>query len=144
MANAADAEAVETGAPGADARPLSPHLQIWGWTVTMAGSITHRATGVALYSGTLLLALWAFLMAQGPAEFYPFGGFLTSPFGILILGGYAWAMTYHAMNGVRHLYWDTGRGLNYQTARRTAWFVFIASFAIAAAVVAAGVSARGN
>ncbi len=127
-----------------EARPLSPHLQIWGWTVTMASSITHRATGAALYSGTVLLAIWAFFMAQGPADFYPLGGFLTSPVGIVILGGYAWALIYHAMNGVRHLYWDSGRGLNYETAKRTAWFIFIASFLAAAIVVWSGIAARGN
>ncbi|MEL7488543.1 MAG: succinate dehydrogenase, cytochrome b556 subunit, partial [Pseudomonadota bacterium] len=114
---------------GVDA-PLSPHLQIWRFTVTMASSITHRGTGVALYSGTLLLATWAFAISLGPASFYPIGGFMTSPFGIAILAGYTWALLFHAMNGIRHLYWDSGRGLNYQTARRTAWFVYIASFVL--------------
>ena len=125
------------------ARPTSPHLQIWGWTVTMASSITHRATGIALYTGTILLALWVFLMAQGQNAFAPLGGFLTSPFGILILAGYAWSLIYHLMNGIRHLYWDSGRGLNYETAKKTAWFIFIASFALTAIIVFAGLSARG-
>ena len=89
-------------------RPLSPHLQIWGWTITMASSIMHRATGVALYAGTLLLAFWAIALNLGPAKFYPFGQFLTSPFGVFILGGYAWALLFHLMNGIRHLFWDSG------------------------------------
>ena len=126
-----------------NARPLSPHLQIWGWTVTMASSITHRATGIALYTGTILLALWTAALAAGVETFAPIGGLLTSPFGIFVLAGYTWALLYHLMNGIRHLYWDTGRGLNYGTAKKTAWFIFIASFILAAIIVFAGVSARG-
>ncbi len=136
------ANAAPTAAPPR-ARPLSPHLQIWGWTVTMASSITHRATGVALYTGTILLALWTIALAAGAETFAPVGALLTSPFGVLILAGYTWALLYHAMNGIRHLYWDTGRGLNYETAKKTAWFIFIASFLLAGAIVYAGLAARG-
>lgn len=124
-------------------RPLSPHLSIWRWTPTMAASITHRATGAALYSGTILLALWAFAASQGEMFFAPFGAVLGSPLGILILFGYAWALIFHALNGLRHLYWDTGRGLDVKTARTTAWYAYAASLLLAVAVVAAGVSARG-
>jgi len=125
-------------------RPMSPHLQIWGWTVTMASSITHRATGVALYTGTILLALWVFGMSLGPAKFYPIGGFLTSPLGLFILAGYAWALVFHLMNGIRHLYWDSGRGLNYETAKKSAWFIFVTSFVVTGLIVWAGLSARGG
>lgn len=124
-------------------RPLSPHLQIWRWTPTMAASIIHRTTGVALYSGTVLLAFWAFAASQGEAFFAPFGAFLGSPLGILILFGYAWALLFHTLNGLRHLYWDTGRGLDVKTARATAWYALAASLLLAVAVVAAGLSARG-
>ena len=126
------------------ARPLSPHLQIWGWTVTMASSITHRATGVALYSGTILLAFWVYGLSLGPAKFQPIGAILTSPIGIAILAGYVWALLFHLMNGLRHLYWDSGRGLTYTTAKKTAWIVFAASFILAALIVWAGLSARGG
>lgn len=125
------------------ARPLSPHLQVWGWTVTMASSITHRATGVALYSGTILLAFWVYGLTLGPAKFQPIGVFLTSPIGIAILAGYVWALVFHLMNGLRHLYWDSGRGLNYATAKTTAWAVFVGSFIVAAVIVGAGLAARG-
>jgi len=110
----------------------------------MASSITHRATGVALYTGTILLALWVFGMSLGPAKFYPIGGFLTSPLGLFILAGYAWALVFHLMNGIRHLYWDSGRGLNYETAKKTAWFIFVASFVVTGLIVWAGLSARGG
>lgn len=127
----------------ASARPLSPHLSIWRWTPTMAASITHRATGVALYAGTILLVLWAFAAAQGPAFFAPFGEVLGSPFGVLVLFGYAWSLLFHSFNGLRHLYWDTGRGLGMKAATLTAWYAFAASLILAIVIVAAGVSARG-
>jgi succinate dehydrogenase / fumarate reductase cytochrome b subunit len=126
------------------ARPLSPHLQIWRWTPTMAASIVHRATGVALYTGTILLAFWAYAAAQGPAFFEPFGALLASPFGVLVLFGYAWSLLFHGFNGLRHLYWDMGRGLSVKSATATAWCAFAASSILAIVIVAAGVSARGN
>lgn len=110
----------------------------------MAASITHRATGVALYAGTLLLAVWAFAASRGEAFFAPMARFLASPVGVLILFGYAWALVFHTLNGLRHLYWDTGRGLEMKSARSTAWSVFAASLLIAIGVVALGVSARGS
>ncbi len=109
----------------------------------MAASIVHRATGVALYSGTMLLAVWAFAASRSAAFFEPVGAFLSSPFGIFILFGYAWALLFHALNGLRHLYWDTGRGFDVKTARLTAWHVFAASIFFAVVIVAAGLSARG-
>jgi succinate dehydrogenase / fumarate reductase cytochrome b subunit len=123
-------------------RPLSPHLQIWRWTPTMAASITHRATGVALYAGTILLALWAVAAAQGAAFYQPVGAFLASPLGVLFLFGYVWALMFHAFNGLRHLYWDMGHGLDVKTAAMTAWFTYAASIIVAIVVVAAGVAAR--
>lgn len=109
----------------------------------MAASITHRATGAALYSGTILLAVWVFAASRGEAFFAPFGAFLASPIGVFILFGYAWALLFHGVNGLRHLYWDMGRGLDVKTAAATAWGVYAASLLLAIAVVAAGVAARG-
>lgn len=125
------------------AKPLSPHLQIWGWTVTMASSITHRATGVALYSGTIILALWVVLLNFHAPSFAHLTTFLASPIGVIILSGYTWALIFHLMNGIRHLYWDSGRGLNYETAKKTAWFIFIASFVVSAFIVWSALSTRG-
>ncbi len=123
-------------------RPLSPHLQIWRWTPTMAASITHRATGVALYSGTILLSIWLCAVAGGEALYAPVAAFLGSPLGVFVLFAYTWALMFHACNGLRHLYWDTGRGFNVKTAQMTAWLVFAASLFLAILIVAAGVSAR--
>ena len=130
--------------PPAPQRPLSPHLQIWRWTPTMAASITHRATGIALYSGTMLLAVWVFAAALGAEAFRPVGGLLASPVGIVVLSGYAWALLFHAFNGLRHLYWDQGRGLDVRSAKSTAIAIFAASFGLAAVLIAAGLMNRAG
>lgn len=124
--------------------PLSPHLQIWKFTVTMAASITHRATGVALYSGTFLLALWAFAVAQGKDFFAPIGGLLTSPIGSIIIFGYIWAMSFHLLSGLRFLYTDTGRGLAPATSKRIAWAVYAGSLVLAGLIAFTAHSARNG
>lgn len=91
-------------------RPLSPHLSIYKPSITMTMSIFHRLTGIALYAGTLLLALWLITAAANPAFFAKVQGFMGSAFGRVILLGYTWALVHHALGGVRHLIWDTGRG----------------------------------
>ena len=85
-----------------------------------------------------------FAASQGAAFFAPVGAFLSSPFGVLILSGYVWALLFHGLNGLRHLYWDTGRGLGAATVRQTSWGVFAASIFLAIVVVAAGLAARGQ
>ena len=94
------------------ARPLSPHLQIYRWTWTMAMSIAHRATGCALYAGTVLVAVWLLAMASGPVAYGRVSWFLGSPIGLLVLFGYTWALMHHMLGGVRHLAWDTGYGFD--------------------------------
>ena len=125
-------------------RPLSPHLQIWRFTATMAASITHRGTGVVLYTGTILLAFWLFAVAQGPAFFWRVGGFLTSPLGAVVLTGYIWALCFHLLNGLRHLYWDYGRGFAVKTATMTAWLVYAGATILTALILYAGYAARGG
>lgn len=123
------------------ARPLSPHLQIWRFTATMAASITHRGTGVVLYGGTLLLALWALAAALSADAYALAHAVLKSPVGFIIIAGYVWSLLFHLMNGLRHLYWDSGRGLAPNTATMTAWLVYGASLILAVIVLWAGYSA---
>jgi succinate dehydrogenase / fumarate reductase, cytochrome b subunit len=92
-------------------RPLSPHLQIYRPMLTMMMSIVHRITGAALYFGTLLLLWWLIAAAAGPNPYATVQWFLESVIGRLILFGYTWAMLHHMLGGIRHLIWDTGRGL---------------------------------
>jgi succinate dehydrogenase / fumarate reductase cytochrome b subunit len=91
-------------------RPLSPHLQTYRWTLTMAMSILHRVTGVALYFGTLLLVWWLLAAAAGPSGYATFQGFISSWFGRLVMFGYTWALFHHLMSGIRHFIWDLGYG----------------------------------
>ncbi len=118
--------------PAPRARPLSPHLQVWRWHVTLAASILHRATGVALYAGLLILAGWALALASGPDAYGAYGGLLASIPGRLILFGVTVSLFFHMANGVRHLAWDSGHGFAPATADATAWLSF--AFAAVAAV----------
>jgi succinate dehydrogenase / fumarate reductase cytochrome b subunit len=95
-------------------RPLSPHLFIYKPTLTMMMSIVHRMTGGALYFGTLLVAWWLLAAASGPNAYAGFGSFMSSIVGRFILLGYTWALVHHALGGIRHLIWDTGRGFGPQ------------------------------
>ncbi|MGF1542897.1 MAG: succinate dehydrogenase, cytochrome b556 subunit [Parvularculaceae bacterium] len=124
------------------ALPLSPHLQIWRFTPTMAASITQRATGVANVTGTLVLAAWAVSLAMGREAFALVGGFLASPIGQLIVFGYIWSISFHMLGGLRYLYTDTGRGPEPATARAVAGANFIGSFLLAAAIAAGAAAAR--
>lgn len=97
------------------ARPLSPHLQIYRWSWTMAMSIAHRATGSALYAGTVLIAAWLVAAASGPAAYATAQAIAGSFLGRIVLFLYSFALLHHMAGGVRHLIWDTGRGFDLQS-----------------------------
>lgn len=92
-------------------RPLSPHLQIYRLTLTMLMSILHRITGAALYFGTALVGWWLIAAASGPNGYGTVQWFMGTVVGQLVLFGYTWILIHHMLGGVRHLIWDTGRGL---------------------------------
>lgn len=96
-------------------RPLSPHIQIYRWTLTMMLSILHRATGVALYAGTALLAWWLLAAASGPEAYATVQAVSAAWYGKLVLFGYSWALLHHMFGGLRHFIWDMGRGFDLQT-----------------------------
>jgi succinate dehydrogenase / fumarate reductase cytochrome b subunit len=120
--------------PGARARPLSPHLQVWRWHVTLAASILHRFTGMALYVGLLMLAGWALALASGAAVYGGYMGLLASIPGKIILFGMTVALFFHLANGLRHLAWDVGKGFAPRTADATAWAALVFGLVAAAAV----------
>jgi succinate dehydrogenase / fumarate reductase cytochrome b subunit len=93
-------------------RPLSPHLQIYKPMLTMMMSIMHRITGAGLYFGMALFAWWLFAASHSGAYFDFVQGFIGSWFGRLVLLGFTWALVHHALGGLRHLVWDTGRGFD--------------------------------
>ncbi|RDI62002.1 succinate dehydrogenase, cytochrome b556 subunit [Microvirga subterranea] len=111
-------------------RPLSPHLQIYRVTWTMAMSVFHRATGIALYAGIALLAIWLVALAAGPSAFESVQWFFGSPLGILILFGYTWVLMHHMLGGIRHLVWDFGHGMEPGQRMNMARFTLIGSIAL--------------
>jgi succinate dehydrogenase / fumarate reductase cytochrome b subunit len=114
------------------ARPLSPHVQVWCWHLTMAVSIAHRLTGMLLYLGALILAGWALTLAQGRDAFDAYTGlFMTWP-GRAVLMLVTFSGFFHLANGVRHLAWDVGKGFQPRTAGLTAWIVI--AFAVVTTV----------
>jgi succinate dehydrogenase / fumarate reductase cytochrome b subunit len=106
-------------------RPLSPHLQVWRWHVTMFASILHRVTGVALYAGVIVLVLWLCALAAGPETFAPIDDLLRTPAGVAAFYAFVGALGFHLANGLRHLFWDAGAGFQPATAEATAWFALI-------------------
>jgi succinate dehydrogenase / fumarate reductase, cytochrome b subunit len=94
----------------ADSRPLSPHLQIYKPMLSMMMSILHRITGVALSLGMILLVWWLSAAAISDGTFSMAQGFFAHWFGRLVMFGFTWALVHHALGGLRHFVWDTGRG----------------------------------
>jgi len=107
------------------ARPLSPHLSVYRWPITMILSILHRMTGVAMSAGFILLAAWLIAAAGDPADYDTVAGLLGSWFGRLVLIGFSFAFFLHLCNGVRHLVWDAGYGFEKSQANRSGSVVAI-------------------
>ena len=111
-------------------RPLSPHLQVYRWQLTSVLSILHRATGLWLGAGAILLVLWLAAAAAGAQAYAGVGDFLGSWIGLLFLFGWTLSLFYHLCNGIRHLAWDTGWGFDLETTYRTGWTVVAAAGAL--------------
>lgn len=113
-------------------RPLSPHLQVYKWEISMTMSILHRITGVALSVGTLVLALWLWTIAYGGPLSECIYGFFASTLGQLALIGWSAALYYHLGNGIRHLFWDMGKGFAIPTMIKSGYAVFLFTIATTA------------
>ena len=108
-------------------RPLSPHLTIYRWPITMVLSIIHRITGVALSVGLVALVVWLEAIAY---DFIPYDlvlAFMRSLPGRVVLFGFSFAFFFHLSNGIRHLIWDTGRLFEKRQVDTSAWIVLLAS-----------------
>ncbi len=119
-----------------DKRPLSPHLGVWRWHVTMATSIFHRASGVALYLGAIILTGWIGALASGEAAYGNYMAVLKNPLGLLVMFGITAAACYHLSNGIRHLVWDAGKGFSPKTSNASGWATIICGGVGAVAVFA--------
>jgi succinate dehydrogenase / fumarate reductase, cytochrome b subunit len=126
------------------ARPLSPHMTIYRWPVSMATSITHRLTGIALSMGTLLLAWWLIAAASGLEAYHTFSQVAASWPGQVVLFGFTWSLAFHLLNGIRHLAWDMGYGFDVPTANRTGWMVIVLSVLLAVGAFALAYTGHGG
>ncbi len=116
-------------------RPLSPHLSVYRPQISMVSSILTRITGISLLVGGLLVIWWFLAAATSPEAFALADGILTSWLGDLVMLGSLWALWYHFLTGLRHLYWDTGRGLDLPTAKMLGWVAVFGSFILTALTV---------
>lgn len=87
-------------------RPCSPHVSIYRWAITMAMSIAHRITGVALYFGMVLLAIWLTSVSCGDEAFRTVHEIYISWPGLAVLFFYTLAAVHHMVGGIRHVVWD--------------------------------------
>ena len=125
-------------------RPLSPHLQIYRPQITWTVSISHRATGLALSIGTLLLVWWLVALASGPEAFATVQSFIGSWLGLLLLLGWTFSLFFHFANGIRHLFWDAGYGFDLKTTHASGWTVVAASVVLTLIAWGVGLSAMGG
>ena len=124
-------------------RPLSPHLGVYKFMYTMSLSILHRLTGCVATVGFLVFVWWLMALASGPDSYASTMQTLSSPIAKLLLVGFTFSFIYHFCNGIRHLVWDTGRGLERAQARRSGAFVIITAVVLTALAIWFGCQAMG-
>ena len=116
-------------------RPLSPHLQVYKPQLTTVLSIMHRATGIFLTLGLGLFSWWIIALADGPEAFGRVRSFAATLLGLLLVAGWMWALFFHLLTGIRHLFWDAGIGFGIPATYRSGWAIVILSLIF---LVAAG------
>ena len=119
-------------------RPLSPHLQVYKPQLTSVLSITHRGTGVFLSLGALLLTYWLVSLAVSEELFNSFHLHTTFWYGKLFLIGFVFSLYYHLSNGIRHLFWDIGLGLEISTTYKSGYFTIFISVVLTLATLFIG------
>src|SRR3954469_22685079 len=122
-------------------RPLSPHLGVYKFMYTMSLSIMNRATGLAATVGFLAFVGWLMALASGPDAYARAMQLVGTPLAKLLLIGFAFSFVFHFCNGIRHLVWDTGHGLERAQARRSGAVVVVAALLITLLVVWLGCAA---
>jgi succinate dehydrogenase / fumarate reductase cytochrome b subunit len=111
-------------------RPLSPHILVYRWPITMTLSILHRVTGVALSVGLIVLTIWLVALSTGAAAYEQITAVLQSIVGRALLVGFSFAFFFHLCNGVRHLFWDVGKGFEMRQVNASAWSVILATIVL--------------
>jgi succinate dehydrogenase / fumarate reductase cytochrome b subunit len=115
-----------------EGRPLSPHLTIYRWPITMTLSILHRMTGVALSVGLIAFVAWLTAIAYEAVPYDALKGFMDGFAGQIMLLGWCFSFFFHFSNGIRHLIWDTGRLFEKRQADASSWFVIVAAVVMTA------------
>ncbi len=116
-------------------RPLSPHLQVYRWPLSMALSILHRGSGLFLSLGAVFLVWWLHSLSRGGAAHEAFLACVNSWFGRLLLIGWTLAIMFHLLNGIRHLVWDAGWGYQKPQTQATGWAVVFGTLILSAVIV---------
>jgi succinate dehydrogenase / fumarate reductase, cytochrome b subunit len=114
-------------------RPLSPHLQIYRWQITMLLSSLHRITGLLLSIGAVALAAWLIAIASGAQAYQDLERLLAGTWFKVLVVGWTFSFFFHLFNGIRHLVWDAGYGFERSQARASGWTVLIACVGATAA-----------
>jgi len=124
-------------------RPLSPHLQVYRWQITMTMSILHRVTGTILVVGAFAFAWWLLALAAGGEAYANAAECLASPLGKLFMFGFSLSLVYHLLNGIRHLLWDAGWGFEIPEFYASGWTVIALTvvFTLILWIVASGAGA---
>jgi succinate dehydrogenase / fumarate reductase, cytochrome b subunit len=113
-------------------RPLSPHLSIYKPQISSITSITHRLTGVAITAGLVLMVAWLWIAAYCSGSYDEFVAYSHTWWGRVLLIGWSFAFFYHLLNGVRHLAWDTGQGIDNASSARSGWLIIIGTVVVTA------------
>ena len=117
-------------------RPTSPHVWIYRWQIGNTLSILHRFTGAALALGLIALSYWFVSLAGGPASYAAAARLLASPVSLAVLLGWTFSFLYHLLNGVRHLFWDAGRGFERTQRHLSGWLAVLGAIALTLCVAA--------
>jgi succinate dehydrogenase / fumarate reductase, cytochrome b subunit len=117
-------------------RPTSPHVWIYRWQIGNTLSILHRFTGAALALGLIALSYWFVSLAGGPDSYAAAARLFASPLGLIVLLGWTFSFLFHLLNGVRHLFWDAGRGFERTQRHVSGWLAVLGAIALTLCVAA--------
>ena len=117
-------------------RPTSPHVWLYRWQIGNTLSILHRLTGAALAVGLIALSYWFVSLAGGPDSYAAAVRLLASPLGLVVLLGWTFSFLFHLLNGVRHLFWDAGKGFERTQRHVSGWFAVLGAVALTLCIVA--------
>jgi len=110
-----------------DKNPLSPHIQIYSWNISLLISISHRITGVINIIALTLVCVWITLLLFGETNYEYIKFFFNSFFGKFIIVGITWSFSFQTLGEIRHLIWDLGYGFELKTSKISGGLVIFGS-----------------